>query len=538
MKKNIWIAIVVFLIAGLLAGGFVWYSFSKTYSNITVEAGCTVAAEDFIKGEVDSISFAQDCPVFDTKVPGRYELKITADGFTRTCVLNVVDTIAPTADTVPVYMSVGEVYEADAFITNVSDVTPVTATFKTRPDFGAYGMQNVEVILEDSSGNRSSVLSDLYIVKVKLNEKYSWNVADGLPQPEWFLTKPGEIKYDESGLGEVNFEQVGTYPVRLIADGYPCEVMMEIVDIKSPLISVKETQGYLNYPVEPGVFVESSEDDTQVVFSYKNEPDWTLEGQQEVVIVATDSAGNSTEAAGILSLIPDTEAPIIMGTGNISICIGENVSYRNGVSAYDNCDGEVAFQIDNSAVDLTKLGTYHVYYTATDAAGNTTTQDIKLTVMPERNEDISLDTMYALADEVLAEIITADMTDYQKAEAIYNWTRWKIGWISDSQKENWVESAYDGFVYRKGDCYTYASVAKALLTRAGIANVDIWRNSTTSSHYWNLVDTGDGWYHFDATPRADKTIIFMWSETQLVENEAVRRSHVYDHALFPTVNAQ
>ena len=68
--------------------------------------------------------------------------------------------------------------------------------------------------------------------------------------------------------------------------------------------------------------------------------------------------------------------------------------------------------------------------------------------------------------------------------------------------------------------------------------MDIWRNSTTSSHYWNLVDTGDGWYHFDATPRADKTIIFMWSETQLVENEAVRRSHVYDHALFPTVNAQ
>ena len=55
--------------------------------------------------------------------------------------------------------------------------------------------------------------------------------------------------------------------------------------------------------------------------------------------------------------------------------------------------------------------------------------------------------------------------------------------------------------------------------------------------YWNLVDTGEGWYHFDATPRADKTIVFMWSENQLLADEAVRRSHVYDHSLFPTVNA-
>lgn len=537
MKKGIWIAIIVFLLAGLSVGGFMWYTFSKTHGSITVEAGTVVVAEDYIKGEVKTIAFAEDCPEFDTNVPGKYELKITADGFSRTCILNVEDTTAPVGEPISVYMSVGEIYEADAFVTNVYDITDVKASFAQRPDFGDYGLQLVEIILEDTSGNKSTVTSELYVLKVKMNETYVWDASQGLPHAGWFLEKEGNIQYQDGGLRDVQFDMAGTYPVYLIVDSYPCEVLMEIRDTVAPIVAVKETQGYLNHPIEAELCVESVEDSTQVTFMYKEEPDWSVEGAQDVVIVTTDSAGNTTESAGVLNLIPDTEPPIIMGTGNISICLGENVSYRSGVSAYDNCDGEVSYQIDNSGVDLTKLGTYHVFYTATDSTGNTTTLDIKLTVMPERKEDVSLDTMYAMADQVLAEIITPGMTDYEKAEAIYNWSRWKIGWISDSQKENWIEAAYDGFVYRKGDCYTYACVSKALLTRAGIPNVDIWRNSTTSSHYWNLVDTGEGWYHFDATPRADKTIIFMWSENELVADEAVRRSHVYDHSLFPTVNA-
>ncbi|MBQ7832185.1 MAG: transglutaminase domain-containing protein [Lachnospiraceae bacterium] len=538
MKKRVWIAVVILLIINLAAGGFVWYTISKTHSSITVEAGSVVTAEHFIKREVEEIFFAEDCPAFDTTVPGTYELRITADGFTRSCLLHVEDTVAPKAEPVAVYMSVGETYEAEAFVKDVQDVTPVTARFEERPDFGGYGLQDVNIILTDTSGNETTVKSELYVLKVKVNETYVWDTSKGTPKAEWFLVKPGEISYTGVGLQYVHFDEIGVYPVWLKADGFVCKVNMEITDTKAPIFTVKETEGYIGHPVEAAEFIETVEEDTQVKFYYGAEPDWSLEGQQEVVIVAEDAAGNKAEMPGVLTLIPDTEAPVIIGTGNISICIGENVSYRNGISAYDNCDGEVPVQIDNSAVDLNTLGTYHVFYTATDAAGNVTTHDIKLTVMPERNEEVSLEAMYALADQVLAEIITEDMTDYQKAEAIYNWTRWKISFISDSQKENWVESAYDGFVYRKGDCYTYASVAKALLTRAGIPNIDVWRNSTTSSHYWNLVDTGQGWYHFDATPRADKTIIFMWSETQLIENEAVRRSHVYDRTLFPAVSTE
>lgn len=536
MKKRFWFALTGLLIAGLSVAGFFGYTFSKTHSSITVEAGSIVTAESFIRGNVETIYFAEDCPAFDTRIPGRYVLKVTADGFTRNCVLNVEDTVAPAAKPVDILMSAGERYEAEDFVTEIQDVTQVSVSYQESPDFESYGQQEVKIVLQDAVGNETVVTSQLYIVKVKVNETYLWDVADGVPSADWFLVRDGDISYYGSGLEFVRFDEVGVYPVWLCADGYNCRVMMQIVDSKSPVLTVKEAQGYINHPIEASAFVDTATDETKLSFYYKTEPDWTLEGIQEVTVVAQDSGGNQTEMPAVLTLIPDMEAPIIVGAGNISVCLGENVSYRNGVSAYDACDGDVALNIDNSAVNLTQLGTYPVIYSATDMAGNTGSQEIKLTVMPERNESITLEMMYAEADKVLAEIITEGMTDYEKAEAIYNWTRYKIGWISDSQKENWVESAYDGFVYRKGDCYTYASVAKALLTRVGIANVDIWRNSTTSSHYWNLVDTGDGWYHFDATPRADKTIVFMWSESQLLADEAVRRSHVYDHSLFPTVN--
>lgn len=537
MKKKIWIAIAVILAINIGAAAFFIYMWSKTHSSLTVEAGTEVLAENFIKGEVKSICFAEDSPSFDTTVPGKYILKVTADGFTRNCTLYVEDTIAPVATAQSVSISTGEVRSPLNFVTDIQDETEVKVSYEAEPDFTVYGQQEVKILLEDAGGNQTRVTTDLNILKVDVNGTYVWDVAKGMPKAEWFLLDAGEIFYTGGALHYVNFKEVGTYPVWLNVDGTVCKVFLEITDSSAPEFTVKEAQGYIGHPLDASVFTDTVNDETEVVWSYAKEPDWTIEGVQEVEIAATDSAGNQTVKKAVMTLIPDTEPPVIMGAGNISICLGENVSYRTGVSAYDNCDGAVSIEIDNSAVNLAELGTYHVIYTARDSAGNVATQDIKLTVMPERNEDVSMESMYALADRVLAQIITDGMTDYEKAEAIYYWTRGSISFISDSQKENWVESAYDGLLYRKGDCYTYACVAKAMLTRVGIPNVDIWRNSTLSSHYWNLVDTGDGWYHFDATPRADKTIVFMWSENQLIADEAVRRSHVYDHSLFPTVNA-
>ena len=82
----------------------------------------------------------------------------------------------------------------------------------------------------------------------------------------------------------------------------------------------------------------------------------------------------------------------------------------------------------------------------------------------------------------------------------------------------------------------YACVSKVLLDRAGIKNMDIEKIPAKSRHYWNLVDIGEGWYHFDTTPRVDHPTIFYWDDATLMEySENHKLSHNYDHDLYPKV---
>ncbi len=159
---------------------------------------------------------------------------------------------------------------------------------------------------------------------------------------------------------------------------------------------------------------------------------------------------------------------------------------------------------------------------------------VQLTVIVREH---TIEEVNALADAVLASIITPEMTDWDKALAIYNYIRRNVGYINHSEKGDWVRAAYEGLARRQGDCYVYASTAKALLTRAGIKNMDIAKIPTKREHYWNLVDVGDGWYHFDTTPRTDHTVFFMWTDAQLMEYSSIHyRSHNYDPTAYPEIN--
>ena len=132
------------------------------------------------------------------------------------------------------------------------------------------------------------------------------------------------------------------------------------------------------------------------------------------------------------------------------------------------------------------------------------------------------------------------MSQYDKALAIFNYTKGNISYINHSEKGDYVRSAYEGLKLKRGDCYVYASTAKVLLTRAGITNMDIARiPSGSSMHYWNLVDIGDGqgWYHFDTTPRKDRPVIFLWNDQQIKDySDRHNNSHNYDRSLYPVIN--
>lgn len=55
-----------------------------------------------------------------------------------------------------------------------------------------------------------------------------------------------------------------------------------------------------------------------------------------------------------------------------------------------------------------------------------------------------------------------------------------------------------------------------MLDVCGIQNVDIVKSDTShSAHYWSLINLGDGWYHFDATPRKGGGNFFMLTDAEL-----------------------
>jgi len=95
-------------------------------------------------------------------------------------------------------------------------------------------------------------------------------------------------------------------------------------------------------------------------------------GDTVVTCTATDSHGNSNTVSFTVS-VADVTAPVITLNGDLTVTVDAHSGpyVDAGATATDNSDGGVAVDIDASEVDTTTAGTYTVYLSATDSAGNT-----------------------------------------------------------------------------------------------------------------------------------------------------------------------
>ncbi len=382
-------AIVLIFLAVLLIKSFL------CKGTVTIEAGESYDISDFLKQDNPDASFAANSDTVDTNVPGKYKLRIKNGIFTHNCTLEVKDTIAPQGTANDMSTVLGKELEASAFVTDIVDVTPVTVSYSVKPDFTQEGSQAVELILEDTSKNKTTLTA-------------------------------------------------------------------------------------------------------------------------------------------MLTLMRDTEAPVITGVRDITHSIGSGISYKANVIVTDNLDPDVELEVNTDGVDLNTEGTYQVTYSATDFSGNSTSQSATVTVIRSNHNE---EEIMGIANDILAEITTEDMSPYDKASAIYDWVRGHISYAGSSS-EAWTDAAYEGLVQGRGDCWAYTSAARALLTAAGIENMVIRKIPSDTTHAWNLVDLGEGWYHFDATPRASHNErFFMWTDAQLMEySNAYGLTHNYDKTQYPNIN--
>lgn len=517
----------------MLAGGIGGWLLidGLAYKTCRVEAGGTVTASDFIRGGDENAYFTQDSAPFDTSVPGEYPVKVRSGHFTHSATLIVQDTIPPKAEPKTVQIAIGATCDPKTLVTDIEDATEVSVFFERTPDYSIRGSQEVTVILADLGNNCTWVHSQLIISQV-VGDLYR-EVGSPLPSLADFVVEAQTSSF-QTDISSIDMNKIGDYVVSILADGYQGTSTLHVVDTIPPAGQAVNVSGYLLASRTPEEFVTAVEDATQVSYAWQQEPDVTKAGTQEVGVILRDEGGNETVVTAQLTLKEDTEPPVITGVRDIEILTGEGISYRRGVEVTDNCPDGLELTVDSSAVNSDVEGVYEAVYEAKDLAGNTATATITVTV---RARKYSEEEINRLADAVLEEIIKPDMTQLDKVQAIYNYNMSHIGYISHSEKGDWTQAAYEGLVNHQGDCFVYASTAKVLLTRAGITNMDIAKIPAETSHYWNLVDIGEGWYHLDTTPRKDHPRIFMWTDEQLMEYSANHKnSHNYDHSLYPEVN--
>ena len=126
------------------------------------------------------------------------------------------------------------------------------------------------------------------------------------------------------------------------------------------------------------------------------------------------------------------------------------------------------------------------------------------------------------------------MTPREQLDAIYRWIRYHIVYRDAPSLNDWLQAAWQGMTAHYGDCYTFQMTARAMLTAAGIENRLIDTLPFYNVHCWNLVNIGEGWYHFDTTPFEDGAS-FCYVTTADLQNRSWRYpySHRFDRDRFP-----
>lgn len=208
---------------------------------VILEAGSTNFSVDLFKdNERTELTLLSDISSVDFNKVGDYPLNVAVGKRTCSVTLRIVDTTPPTAEAVTKQIYTYETVTADDLVTNISDISSVQVEFVKEPTFGTAGEQTVLINLTDASGNKTTISSELKIIKdsvppvfaemsdlvVRLGDTISYkkgvSVTDNLDETVDFTV-------DNSA---VDSSKVGTYAVTYTAtdsDGNTTTVTRKVV---------------------------------------------------------------------------------------------------------------------------------------------------------------------------------------------------------------------------------------------------------------------------------------------------------------------
>ncbi len=341
---------------------------------------------------------------------------------------------------------------------------------------------------------------------------------DGKVTIEDFLKRTNVHASFVTDITGIDYGVEGEYSIEILCAGKNYTTTLYVTDLTAPTAmpveGVEIVQGGV---IKPEALVKDVFDRSNVTFTFKEQPSSEKLGEIVVTVVLTDAKGNVAEIPVKVKIIVDTVPPTITSSYGVvrTICLGETVSYKKGITVTDNSGVELGFEVDASAVNLNVIGTYPVIYTATDASGNKGTLKVMYMVVEDSASSETDENIYAFAEVFLNEVVFNGrgdtLSDYMKCKKIYWWVMSTLGYSGTSEKKDWIGTGYKVLTGKigMGDCFTYYSAAKLLLTVAGIENIDVRKVPNyegDSNHYWSMVYVYGAWYHFDCSPRSPKKL--------------------------------
>lgn len=148
------------------------------------------------------------------------------------------------------------------------------------------------------------------------------------------------------------------------------------------------------------------------------------------------------------------------------------------------------------------------------------------------------------ADEALASVVTANMTELQKLKISYEWLYWHFKYRAaavDVSGGYTDELTYDlasyYFKYHKGSCEHYAAAQKILFERLGYECMYVEGQRIDSKtkewgeHVWLLVKVNGNWYHADGLFSGNHTANL--NTLFCVPDSALENTHRWQKSNYP-----
>lgn len=507
-------------------GGNVSVVYSKYYvfeliDELVIEAGANAknfSEQDFILNHTDAPGLSIDIPFAESNFSrtGEFRAAISSDGYTGYSAVKIIDTVPPRALPNEIFCFTGNNIKACDLVTDILDATEVVCSFASPPDTSVPGRHKAVVILTDGGGNTATVESGYFVFD------YAEELVVEAGDPDKIFTGGDFLRnyidtdrlFIEFPGKSTDISLAGEYRVALKCDGYTAPSVLRVVDTTPPAAKVRDTHAYLNKPIPASNFVYDVTDASEVSVSYESVPDFSVMGKQAVMIILEDEYKNRTEYAATLDVVTDTEPPRISGALDKEAALGGTISYRTGIVVTDDYDPNPSLTVDSSGVDLRRPGEYTVIYAATDESGNRSERAGTVAV-----REIGVEYVNEMADDILSQITDDTMTEREKAYEIFMWVTKKMKYAAGNSTRSLALGAYACFSKGVGDCYVFMSGSRMLLMRAGIQTAEVHRIGGYDEHYWLLVNTGDGWYHFDACHNASVSAAerFMFGEAKARE---------------------